>query len=315
MLSSRLQDTALRYFLEVVRTGSVSEAATRLHVSPSAVSRQVAALEDLLGVPLFDRRPRGMAPSAAGELLAAHARRGALEADRVVSDIHALQGLHTGRVRLCSSAGFALEFLPRVMAQFRTQYPGIQFHLRVVSPAAVTTAVLNGDADMGLTYSRSAERDITVQHRMASPVIAIMRPDHALARFSSVTLAQMHPHPIALPERDNTVRQLFDIGCSQRSLVFEPALVCNQFETLTHFVLHGGGLSISGEVTVRDRVQRGELHAAQIREPGMSARAAEIQTLSGRTLPAAVRIFLAFLSGQLQDNTTPIPASPMPTPP
>ena len=79
MLSSRLQDTALRYFLEVVRSGSVSEAATRLNVSPSAVSRQVAALEDLLGVPLFDRRPRGMAPSAAGELLAAHARRGALE--------------------------------------------------------------------------------------------------------------------------------------------------------------------------------------------------------------------------------------------
>ena len=41
-----------------------------------------------------------------------------------------------------------------------------------------------------------------------------------------------------------------------------------------HFVLHGGGLSISGEVTARDRVQRGELHAAQIREPGTSARAA-----------------------------------------
>jgi len=299
MLSSRLQDTALRYFLEVVRSGSVSEAATRLSVSPSAVSRQVAALEDLLGVPLFDRRPRGMAPSAAGEMLAAHARRGALEADRVVADIKALQGLHTGLVRLCSSAGFAIEFLPRVMAQFRTQYPGIQFHVRVASPAAVTTAVLHGDADIGLTYSRAAERDISVQHREASPVIAIMRPDHPLARFKSITLAQMHPHPIALPERDNTVRQLFDIGCSQRGLVFEPVLVCNHFETLTHFVLHGGGLSISGEVTVRDRVRRGELHAAQIRERGMGARAVEVQTLGGRSLPAGVRMFLEFLRGQL----------------
>lgn len=318
MLSSRLQDTALRYFLEVARSGSVSEAATRLNVSPSAVSRQVAALEDLLGVPLFDRRPRGMAPSAAGELLAAHARRGALEADRVVSDIQALQGLRTGLVRICSSAGFAIEFLPRVMAQFRLQYPGIQFHLRVASPAAVTVAVLNGDADIGLTYSRSAERDITVQHRQAAPVIAIMRPDHPLARAHSVTLAQMHAYPIALPERDNTVRQLFDIGCSQRGLVFEPALVCNHFETLMHFVLHGGGLSISGEVTVRDRVLRGELHAAQIREPGMGARAAELQTLSGRTLPAAVRMFLEFLQAQLRDNAppaTPAKKSQPPAPP
>ena len=256
--SLRLQDTALRYFLEVVRTGSVSEAATRLSVSPSAVSRQVATLEDLLGVPLFERRPRGMAPSPAGELLAAHALRNALEADRVVADIEALQGLRRGLIRVCCSAGFAIEFLPKAMAQFREQHPGMQFHLRVAAPAAVTQAVLNTEADIGLTYSRTAERDIEVQHRQVSPVIAIMRPDHPLARHASVTLAQMHPYPVALPERDNTVRQLFDIGCSQRQLVFDPVLVSNHFETLTHFVLHAGGMSISGEVTVRERVRRGE---------------------------------------------------------
>ncbi len=297
--SLRLQDTALRYFLEVVRTGSVSEAATRLSVSPSAVSRQVATLEDLLGVPLFERRPRGMAPSPAGELLAAHALRNALEADRVVADIEALQGLRRGLIRVCCSAGFAIEFLPKAMAQFREQHPGMQFHLRVAAPAAVTQAVLNTEADIGLTYSRTAERDIEVQHRQVSPVIAIMRPDHPLARHASVTLAQMHPYPVALPERDNTVRQLFDIGCSQRQLVFDPVLVSNHFETLTHFVLHAGGMSISGEVTVRERVRRGELHAALIRERSMNGRAIELQTLAGRTLPEGVRAFIAHLRQQL----------------
>lgn len=297
--SLRLQDTALRYFLEVVRTGSVSEAATRLSVSPSAVSRQVATLEDLLGVPLFERRPRGMAPSPAGELLAAHALRNALEADRVVADIEALQGLRRGLIRVCCSAGFAIEFLPKAMAQFREQHPGMQFHLRVAAPAAVTQAVLNTEADIGLTYSRTAERDIEVQHRQVSPVIAIMRPDHPLARHASVTLAQMHPYPVALPERDNTVRQLFDIGCSQRQLVFDPVLVSNHFETLTHFVLHAGGMSISGEVTVRERVRRGELHAVLIRERSMNGRAIELQTLAGRTLPEGVRAFIAHLRQQL----------------
>ncbi len=295
MLSNRLQDTALRYFLEVVRSGSVSEAATRLNVSPSAVSRQVAGLEEMLGVPLFERRPRGMAPSPAGELLAAHARRGALEADRVVSDIEALQGLRRGVVRVCSSGGFAIEFLPRAMALFREQYPGMQFHLRVQAPAAVTQAVLGGEADVGLTYSRAAARDIEVWHRQVSPVVAIMRPDHALARHASITLAQMHPHAIALPEDANTARQLFDIACSHRRLVFEPALVSGQFVTLVHFVLHGGGLSLGGEVTMRERVRRGELHAAPIRERGMNARAIELQTLSGRTLSKGVRAFVEHL--------------------
>lgn len=299
MLSDRLQESSLRYFLEVVRCGSLTEAAVRLNVSASAISRQVAMLEDLLGVPLFDRRPRGMVPSAAGELLAVHARRGALEADRVVSDIQGLQGLRRGRVRIASSAGFAIEFLPRAIVAFRVRYPGIQFHLRVSSPADVTTAVLHGDADIGLTYSRAAERGIRIEHRQPAPVLAIMRPDHALARFRSVTLAQMHPFPIALPEGDNTVRQLFDIGCSDRGLVFEPVLVSNRFETLTSFVFHGGGLSISGEITVRDQVRRGELHAAEIRERGMRGRAVELQTLAERTLPEVVRSFLDFLRERL----------------
>ncbi len=298
-LSQRLQDTALRYFLEVVRSGSLTEAAGRLHVTASAISRQIALLEDALGVPLFERRPRGMVPSAAGELLAAHARRAALEADRVVSDIRGLQGLRQGRVRIASSSGFAVEFLPRVIAEFRQRYMGIQFDLQAMGPAEVSIALLQGDADIGLTYSRTPQRGIHVQYQQSASVFAIMRPDHALAKFDRVTLAQMHSYPIALSMPDTTVRQLFDIACSNRSLVFEPVLLSNRFETLANFVLHSGGLSISGEMTVRDRVQRGELHAAEIHEKGMRGRAVELQTLADRTLPEVVRVFLAFLQERL----------------
>ncbi|WP_197087249.1 MULTISPECIES: LysR family transcriptional regulator [unclassified Bradyrhizobium] len=291
----------MRYFLEVARSGSLTEAAARLSVSISAVSRQVAALETLLGVPLFERRPRGMVPSAAGELLAAHALRGALEAERVLSDIQALQGPLRGRVRIVSSSGFASEFLPRAIATFRVQYPGVQFLLHAVGPTQVSDAVLLGDADIGLTYSRAAVRGIRVEHRQPASVFAIMRPDHALAGSRSVTLAQMHPFPIALSSADNTVRQLFDVGCSNRGLVFEPVLVSNRFEALANFVLNGGGLAIAGEITVRERLRRGELHAAEIREPGMRGRAVELHTLADRTLPEVVRSFLAFLRAQLTE--------------
>ncbi|MGH6626087.1 MAG: LysR substrate-binding domain-containing protein [Burkholderiaceae bacterium] len=299
MQSVHLQEAAVRYFLEVVRSGSISVAAARLFVSGSAVSRQIAGLESVLGVALFDRRPRGMVPSAAGELLAGYARRATLEADRVVSDIQALQGLRKGKVRVASSAGFALEFLPQVIADFQRRYPGIQFHLQVAGPADVTTAILNGDADIGLTYSRAAERDISVAYRQAAPVLVIMRPDHPLAKFSAVTLAQMQPYPLALPERENTVRQLFDIACSRRQLAFEPALASASFEALTSFVLHGGGLSISGEVTVRHRLRRSELRGAVLRERGMADRVIEVQTLTGRTLPEGARSFLLALKQQL----------------
>lgn len=305
MPSHRLQETSLRYFLEVVRSGSLTEAAARLNVSASAISRQVAMLEALLGVPLFERRPRGMAPSAAGELLAAHARRGALEAERVVSDIQGLQGLQRGHVRIACSSGFANEFLPRAVVAFRAMHPGIQFDLKACEPVGVTEAVLLGDADIGLTYSRAAVQGIRVAHREPASVFALMRPDHALAGHRSVTLAQMLPFPIGLSGPDTTVRQLFDVACSNRGVVFEPALVSNRFEALACFVLHGGGLAIAGEITVRERVRRGELHAAQIRERGMRERSVELQTLAGRTLPEVVRTFLDFLCKAL-----PPPAAP-----
>ena len=78
-----MQTNALRYFLEVARTGSLSKASERLFVAVSALSRQIAKLEDEIGTPLFERRPRGMVLSEAGRLLAAHARRSLLETERV----------------------------------------------------------------------------------------------------------------------------------------------------------------------------------------------------------------------------------------
>ncbi len=306
MQSAHLQDTALRYFLEVVRCGSISEAAVRLCVSGSAVSRQIAGLESVLEVALFERRPRGMVPSAAGELLAVHARRGALEADRVVSDIEALKGLRRGRVRLASTSGFAIEFLPRTAAEFQRRFPGIQFHLQVAGPAEVTAAVLRGDADIGLTYSRAAERGIHVAHRQSTPVLAVVRPDHPLAGRHRVTLAQLHPYPVALPDRDSTVRQLFDIGCSHEGLVFEPVFTSGSFEALGHFVLHAGAVSIAGEITVRHRIRRGELRGIPIRAQGMDGRTVELQTLTGRTLPEGVRGFLAFLRERLPESMEPV---------
>lgn len=192
--------------------------------------------------------------------------------------------------------------MPRAIVAFRERHPGIQFDLRAEEPMRVTEAVLRGDVDIGLTYSRAAVHGIRVAYQQRGSVFAIMRPDHPLAKFNSVTLAQMHPFPIALSGPDNTVRQLFDMGCSQRGLVFEPVLVSNRFDGLLSFVLQGGGLGIAGEITVRERVQRGELHAAEIRERGMRGRTVELQILAGRTLPEVVRVFLDFLREALPEQ-------------
>jgi DNA-binding transcriptional LysR family regulator len=296
----QLQDTALRYFLEVVRCGSISEASHRLNVAGSAISRHIAQLEGLLDVALFDRHARGMVASAAGELLAVHALKAAHDAERVVHDIQALQGMQRGRVRLAATEGFAMEFAPRLVSDFVRQHPGIQFHLGVHPPAEATRRILHGDADIGMTMSRTPEKGIRVEHLQPSPVVAVMRHGHPLTRFSQVSLSQLRAYPIALPEPDTTVRQLFDIACSRQRLQFEPALTSNYIGSLMGFLRHQeGALTIAGEISIRYQVDRGELAFVRLRDRGLDLRNIEVQTLEGRTLSHAAQAFLAYLKEQL----------------
>ncbi|GHB21358.1 LysR family transcriptional regulator [Salinicola rhizosphaerae] len=304
MNSRALQETSLRYFLAVVKNGSISEASLKLNVAASAISRQIARLEYELGTQLFERRARGMIPSAAGELLAAHARRMQLETDRVASEIQALQGLERGTVRLASSEGFAVDFIPLAIAEFRRLYKGIQFRLSVSSPAEVTRKVREGEADIGLTFSLAPERDIQVESRQRSRIQVLMSHAHPLAGRHQVTLAQLQAYPIALPPLETTLRQLFDICCSQQNLIFESIFTSNYTEALVNFAILGGGIALAGEISVHHRLLQDRLVAMPIRDAGMDARHVELQTLANRTLPAATEAFLAHLKAKMEIDRT-----------
>lgn len=299
MKSDRLKETSLRYFLEVARSGSITQASERLFVAASAISRQISSLEDVLEVTLFERRPRGMVLSAAGEMLAAHARRAGLEADRVVADILALQGLKRGKVNLACTEGFAIDFLPSVILDFQQSYPGITFNMNVSGPDEVTERVRNGEADIGLAFNRLAQREIKVEHRLAAPVLVVVRPDHPLAGKKSITLSQLAEHPLALPTSETSLRQIFDIACSRRGLLIEPTVASNCAATLHRLVLSSGIASIAGEVSVRHFLREGRMVALPVRDPGLESRSIELQTLVGRTLPGVVQTFLDFVRSRL----------------
>jgi len=94
--------TALRYFSETAQSRSIRAASERLHVSPSAISRQIAKLEHELRAPIFDRRAQGMKLTAAGEILREKFESMLREFLRVKSHIAALQDVQAGVVDVCS---------------------------------------------------------------------------------------------------------------------------------------------------------------------------------------------------------------------
>jgi DNA-binding transcriptional LysR family regulator len=292
MKPNRLQDIALRYFLEVVRCKSISEASQHLNVASSAISRQIAGLEALLDTPLFERLPRGMLPNAAGEILAVYARKSAREAERAFADIEALKGLCVGNIRLASAEGFAVGFLPRAIGEFQQRFPKLVFELHVSPPAEVSQRIRDGSADLGITFSRLPEREIKVEYRQPAPLLAIMRRDHPLARFGSLSLAQLSIYPLALAEHDTTLRQLFDFACSQQQISIEPTFTCNVVSSLHNYISHTGAISVSGELTVRHCVASGEFVAIPLKDRALQGRNLEVQTRIGRQLPRMTQLFL-----------------------
>ncbi len=300
MKVNQIQNTALRYFLEVVRCGSIRGASQKLNVSSAAICRQINALEDILQTPLFKRLPRGMAPSPAGELLAAHARNMAQESERIIEGIQSLDGAESGSVHIACTTGFAFGLLPSLIADFRKRHSGVGFSLIVDTPQGVSKRIQNGEADLGVTFSRSKEKNICVEYARPLPITAIMRPDHPLAERQSIALSELQDYPVSVLTEDTTQRQLFDLACSLRQIKINPVLTSNQLICLRDYALASGEIFICGTVSVRQAIADGTLVSVPFTDPGLDGRFLEIQTLAGKTLPQVVGGFLAWLRDELE---------------
>ena len=125
--------TALRYFCETANTRSIRAASERLHVAPSAISRQIAKLEHELRTPIFDRRAHGMTLTAAGEILQSKVEGIMREFARVTSHIAALQNLQSGTVDVYCFRTATETFVAPVLHEFYMRYPNVSFNITMSS--------------------------------------------------------------------------------------------------------------------------------------------------------------------------------------
>ena len=294
-----LHSTALRYFVEVANTGSIAEASARLHVAASAISRQIAKLEYEVRAQLFDRQPRGMTLSSAGEALLGYARKSLLEAEQIVREIDGAQHSLASVVRLACSEGFAIEFLPSLIHRFRQINPRVHFELSVTRPADATQLVRTGDADLALTYSLTVQSGVNIVHACRAPVFALMRSDHPLAKRRQLSLAEIAEHALILSEPGTTIRTLIDVAAGAEGIALTPIFVTNNSQALYRYAQLSGTITFSGALTVRGKPQSDALVAVPLAGK-VQQRRVEVQTMTGRTLPVAVREFADFLVAELK---------------
>jgi DNA-binding transcriptional LysR family regulator len=121
----------LTYVDAVARYGSIRKAADALNIASSALNRQILDLEVDLGAPLFERLPRGVRVTSAGEAFLVYARLVISELKAVESRIEQLRGLVRGQVSVAAAESVAGELLPSAITQFQETHPYVRFHVRI----------------------------------------------------------------------------------------------------------------------------------------------------------------------------------------
>ncbi len=291
--------TAARYFVAVAESGSFRGASETMHVAQSAISRQIQALEAEFGVALFDRHPRGVALTAAGEIVLRFVRNEVHRFDRVKSEIDALLGLRRGHVDIASVETLVPQVLPRAIDRFRLKHPGVNFNVEIAGTDQVVACVREARVDVGLGFGIQPANDLSIVFSRRIPLYAAMAADHPLADAESVSVRDLADWPVALPPQWTGSRQAFDLSCREAGVAPTLAMETNSVELMHRFALLGHGITVLAELVIKESVRSGQLKAIPFSDPSMNAGTVDAVTFAMRVLPLAAEEFLRYLHDEL----------------
>ena len=284
---------------EVARTGSIRRAAARLNFTASALTRRIQDLESELGVVLFERTPRGMRPTTAGDMFLAHTREQLAEAERLKSGLEDLQGLRRGKVRVACSQAVAPEFMPRAIGVFRGLYPMVDFDVRVVDHEQAATALASYDVDLALVFSPDSlpgfERLALLEQRL----VALMPREHVLCEKPELRLRDCAGHSLALPDRSTGGRQLLDAFSARTGITFEVAIESNSFEFLRRSVVQSGLVSFQIDVGAPAADADSDIIVRKIDRRDAPPANLVLGKLPGRNLPQICLIFAEYVMDRM----------------
>lgn len=270
-----LLPTVLRYIDQVARSGSVQGAARELHVAASAVNRQVLQLEEELGVALFERLPRGMRLTSAGDAVVALARRWRHDERRLVADIRQMQGVFQGRVRIVAMDSHSTSVLPALVERLGAEHPRISLDIDIRSTDEAVAALLAGQADVVAGFNLSPRRELLALWQATLPLGCVVAPGHALAGLPSVSLQEVGAHPIVLQSKALLIRRYLEAHYHWLFADSRTRVETNSLQLVKMLARQGRHVALTSELDAAPELIAGTLCFVPVRDQG-----AEPQTVA-----------------------------------
>ncbi|WP_342358762.1 LysR family transcriptional regulator [Terrarubrum flagellatum] len=295
-----MNPNALRYFIAVAEQKSLRAAGDLLHISQSALSRQIMNLENELGAPLLERLPRGIRLTSAGELFLTYARQGVGEFDRLRSEVSALQGLYRGTIRIAAPEAFMQMALPDCICDFRRRYPGVNIIVKLGTTSAVVNDVRDGHVDFGIAFNPALDAEVTRFHEIPERIVAAMAPTHPLASRKRMSLGDLDGAPLALPLPSSATGELIFRAAREAGVKLRAAVETSSVQMRVRMALESDLVAILAHISVADLVREGRLHQVPLRDRLLGQGKIVLFGLSGRRLSVAADKFLKLFHSELQ---------------
>lgn len=234
----------LEMFQAVAEHGTFTRAAGQLHVSQSAVSRQVKLLEDELGQALLHRGARAVRLTQAGEVLLKTANRVRRELQDAVWQLSQRKQLGGGSLRLGGGMTVCLYILPRLLKKFRRLYAGVELQVTSGTSEAILKLVRQHEVDLGLLTLPIVARDLEVVPVLKEEMVVVTAPRHPLSRLRQVDARALGRFPLILYESGSNTRKVIDQFFAEEQVPPRVAMETENVEIIKAMVESGLGITL-----------------------------------------------------------------------
>lgn len=284
----------LRTFRVVAETLNFTKASEKLHLTQSAVSHQIKALEEDLRVPLFIRAKRGVLLTDAGKVALKYAIRILDEAEEMRERLAGREIALVGRVRVAAATQALVFLFAPLFEDFMDAHESVELVFRTtVSTEQTVEDILNGVADVGFASLAVYSPNLQVIELFDDELVLVVGKKHRLNKLTEVSINRIKQEKWILFERGASIRRATDDFFKKVKIEPETALESNDTYFIKIMIEHGLGVSLMPSWAVREEIKNGKLAQVKIKNHELRRSVAMVSIKGQQSAP--IRAFIAFI--------------------
>lgn len=252
-------------FVAVYEAGSITKAATALHLAQPSVSQAIKELENYYGIGLFDRIGRGIRPTESGKAFynyALHIVSLFNEMEQTIKNWDSM-----GILRIGASITIGTHILPLIIKSYEQQYPNLEIKVIVKQSASIEQLILENKIDIALIEAQPEQTDIVSVPFMEDELCAIVPPNHPLLFTGEITLADMTQYPFLMREPGSAGRQILEAYFELQDIHIQPFWESTSTQTIVKAVSVGLGVAVLPYLLVQKDIKAGNVCQVTLTQP------------------------------------------------